>query len=263
MKSIGLDELATALGAYVDPHRISDLAPTGLQVSVNDPSQTIAKVALGVSANLALFRDAADWGADAIVVHHGLFWVSDDPEHDPARRFDARRAAFLGERQIGLLAYHLPLDAHPEVGNNAEIARRLGLVDVAHDFGDLAETDVKVGVVARAEPPLSLDDLVGKADALFERKVDVVPGDDRPIATVAIVSGGGSGLIYAAIERGVDAFLSGEGREWLPAVAREAGIAFLAAGHHASERFGVLALGGWITERFGLKTRFFPQQNPF
>lgn len=263
MGQIGIVELAATLDAYVDPHKIPDLAPTGLQVAAAHPDQSIAKLALGVSANLALFEDAADWGAGAILVHHGLFWSSDDPANDPARRFDEQRAAFLAERGMSLLAYHLPLDAHPEVGNNAEIARRLGLVDLSHDFGELPGTETKVGVTARAEPPLSLDDLVERVTRLLNRSVDVISGGPREIASIAIVSGGGSSLIYDAIARNVDAYLSGEGREWLPAIAREAQIHFVSAGHHASEMFGVQALGRWIETRFDLETRFFPQRNPF
>lgn len=263
MTTITLGGLAAALDAYVDPHRVPDLAPTGLQVGAEVAGRAVAKVALGVSANLALFRDAAAWDAEAVLVHHGLFWASDDPDNDPARRFDEERAGYLRDRGIALLAYHLPLDAHPEVGNNAEIARRLGLVDLVHDFGDLPGTEVKVGLVARAAPTLSVNDLVARANRVFGRAVDVVSGGRERVETVAVVSGGGQGLVYEAIEREVDAFVTGEGREWVPAVAREAGIAFVAAGHHASEVFGVRALGRWIEERFGVEARYFPQENPF
>ena len=263
MPTLSLDQLAAALDAYVDPHGIPDHATTGLQVRGTDGRTPVSRVALGVSANLALFREAADWGCQAVLVHHGLFWASDDPENDPARPFDERRAAFLRERGISLLAYHLPLDAHPEVGNNAEIARRLDLSDIAHDFGDLPETEVKVGVVGRADPPLRLDDLLARANRVFGQSAEVIAGGREPIRSLAIVSGGAPGLVYAAIARGVDAFVTGEGREWLPAVAREAGITVLVVGHHASEVFGVQALGRWLEERFGLEVRYFPQANPF
>ena len=164
---------------------------------------------------------------------------------------------------MSLAAYHLPLDAHPEVGNNAELARLLGLEIVAFDFGDLPETAVKVGLTARAEPPVARDELVARAAQVVGGPVHVIPGGPETIRTVAIVSGGGTGEIYEAIRRGVDLYLTGEGREWVPAVAREAGINFLAVGHHASEVFGVQALGRTIETRFGLQTRFFPQDNPF
>ena len=264
MASMSLDELAAALDAYVDPHRIPDFAPTGLQVRAAGADKAVGKVALGVSANLELFAAAAEWGADAVLVHHGLFWTSDDPEQEhPGRPFDEARAAFLRERGLSLFAYHLPLDAHPEVGNNAEIARRLGLEVLSFDFGDLPETDVKVGLVAGASPPLRLEELLGRVNRVFGQAAHVVVAGPEAIGTIAIVSGGGPGEIYAAIARGVDAYLTGEGREWVPAIAREAGITFLAAGHHASEVFGVQALGRWLTDRFGLETRFFAQANPF
>ncbi len=262
MAVVSLDDLAAALDAYVDPQRIPDHAPTGLQVP-GGPGAVVGKIALGVSANRPLFAAAADWGAEAVLVHHGLFWESDDPENDPARPFDERRAAFLRERGMALLAYHLPLDAHPEVGNNAEIARRLELTDVCHDFGDLPGTEVKVGLTARADPPLRADELLARVNQALGQPAQVVAGGPETIGTIAIVSGGATGLVYDAIARGVDAYLTGEGREWVPALAREAGITFIAAGHHATEVFGIQALGRWIKERFGVETRFFPQANPF
>ncbi len=262
MPTMPLDDLIAALDGYVDPNRIPDFAPTGLQVRGAE-APTVTKVALGVSANLALFRDAAAWGAELVLTHHGMFWATEDPELDPARRFDEARAAFLRERGMSLAAYHLPLDAHLEVGNNAELARLLGLEVVAFDFGDLPETAVKVGLTARAEPSVARDELVARTERLVAGPVHLIPAGPETIHTVAIVSGGGTGELYVAIERGVDLYLTGEGREWAPAVAREAGINFLVIGHHASEVFGVQALGRVIEARFGLQTRFFPQDNPF
>ena len=263
MAAVTLDELAAALDAYVDPHRIPDHAPTGLQVPGAGGNLEVRKVALGVSANLGLFAAAAAWGAEAVLVHHGLFWESDAPENDPARPFDDRRADFLRQRGMLLLAYHLPLDAHPEIGNNAEIARRLELTDVSHDFGDLPGTDVKVGLTARADPPLRLDELLARVNRVLGQPAQVIAGGAETVRTIAIVSGGATSLFYDAIARGVDAYLTGEGREWVPALAREAGVTFLAAGHHATEVFGVQALGRWLEGQFGLETRFFPQANPF
>ncbi len=262
MAVVPLDDLAAAIDDYVDPHRIPDHAPTGLQVP-GGPNAAVRKLALGVSANLELFAAAADWGAEAVLVHHGLFWDSDDPDNDPARAVDERRAAFLRERGIALLAYHLPLDAHPEVGNNAEIARRLELTDVCHDFGALEGTEVKVGLTARADPPLRLDELLARVNRVLGQPAQVIAGGRETVGTIAIVSGGATGLVYDAIARGVDAYLTGEGREWVPALAREGGVTFIAAGHHATEVFGVQALGRWIESRFGVEMRFFPQANPF
>lgn len=262
MPAMPLDDLIAALDAYVDPHRIPDFAPTGLQVRGAE-SPVISKIALGVSANLALFQDAAAWGAELVLTHHGMFWTVEDPELDPARRFDEARATFLREQGMSLAAYHLPLDAHPEIGNNAELARLLGLEVVAFDFGDLPETPVKVGLTARAEPPIARRDFAARAERVVGGPVQLIPGGPELIRTAAIVSGGGAGELYEAAARGLDLYLTGEGREWAPAVAREAGINFLVVGHHASEVFGVQALGRVIETRFGLQTRFFPQANPF
>lgn len=265
-RTVPLDDLIAALDAYVDPHRLPDFAPNGLQVRgrAAKDAAPVARVALGVSANLALFRAVAAGEAELVLTHHGLFALfapGDDP--DPARPFDEARAACLRDHRLSLAAYHLPLDAHPEVGNNAEIARRLGLIGIAHDFGDLPETAAKVGVTARADPPIPLAALSLRAAAVFGRPVDLVATGPDPIRTVAVVSGGGARELSAAIDRGLELFVSGEGREWAEAVAREAGISFLVAGHHASETFGVRALGAWLARRFALLTRYFPQPNPF
>lgn len=253
-------ELADALTAYVDPSAITDFAVTGLQVEGTRP---VTRLAVAVSANMRSFEDAAGWDADAILVHHGLFWESEDPENDPARPIDERRAAFLRERGMSLLAYHLPLDGHPEVGNNAEIARALGLSSPSFDFALMPETDIGIGLVAIAEPPISVGDLIARAEALFGQPPLVVPAGPDPVRTVAILSGGGASYAYEAIARGVDAYLTGEGREWTPALAREAGLTYIAVGHHASETAGVQSLARWAADRFGVETRFFPQENPF
>lgn len=263
MPTARLSDLAESLDRYVDPRRIPDFAKTGLQVAPEGTEPVVERVALGVSANLELFEAAAGWGAQAVLVHHGLFWESEDPENDPSRAFDARRAAVLRERGLALLAYHLPLDAHPEVGNNAEIARRLGLEVASFDFGDLPGTEAKIGLVARSSPPVKIEEMIDRIGRVFGRTPNVIAAGPPRIGTMAIVSGGGAGEIYAAIARGLDAYLTGEGREWLPAIAREGGITFFAAGHHASEVFGVQALGRWIETTFGIETRFFPQANPF
>jgi len=255
-----LDTLVAAVTAYVDPHAIPDYAVTGLQVRGAD---RVTKLAIGESANVDLFERAAAWGAEAVLVHHGLYWFSEDPDNDPAKPFDDARAAVLRRHGMSLLAYHLPLDAHPEVGNNTAIARRLGLEVASRDFAVLPDSEVAIGLVARAEPPLSPEELLARCEALFgQPPVAVMAGSER-IGSVAIVSGGGTSELYAAIRRGVDSYITGEGREWATSVAREAGIHLVAVGHHASEVFGVQDLGDWIAARFGVETRFFPQANPY
>ncbi|MDQ3045351.1 MAG: Nif3-like dinuclear metal center hexameric protein, partial [Chloroflexota bacterium] len=214
-------------------------------------------------ANLALFRLAATWNADLVLTHHGLFWEVEDPAVNPAKPFDERRARFLTEHGMSLAAYHLPLDAHPEVGNNAALAHGLGLTYIAHDFGDLSGTEVKVGVSARADPPISVDECFRRCERLCGQPVRLTHGGPELIETIGIISGGATSELYSAIDRGFDAFLTGEGREWAVAVAEEGGIHFLAAGHYATEVFGVRALGRWLTENYGLETRYFAIPNPY
>jgi putative NIF3 family GTP cyclohydrolase 1 type 2 len=164
---------------------------------------------------------------------------------------------------MSLLAWHLPLDAHPVVGNNAGIARRLGLAIEDEDFACLPEDGPCIGVVARSDPPVSLPVLADRARSVFGQEPVVVGVGGPGIGRVAIVSGGGASEIWSAIAHDVDLFISGEGREWTPGVAREAGIHAMVLGHHASETYGVQDLAAWIADRFPVETRFFPQSNPF
>lgn len=254
-------EFAGRVTKYVDPLSIPDYAPTGLQVESG--RQEVARVALAVSANLETAEAAADWNAQALVVHHGLFWHSHDPEHDPARPFDERRSAFLRANEVSLLAFHLPLDAHPEVGNNVQIAKRLGFSVESLDFAPLAGSGVPIGVIARAPLPMTPEQFSNLASDVFGQETVAVRAGDRVIERIAIVSGGGTNTFYEAIDRGVDALLTGEGREWTAPVSREAGVHFFAAGHHASEQFGIQALGDWIVREMGMEVRFFAQDNPF
>jgi len=264
--AVPLGDLVEALDAYVDPHRIPDFAPNGLQVVGHQggTDAPVRRVALGVSANRELIDAAVGWDADLVLTHHGLFGLyGTEDEPDPGRPFDEARAELLRARGISLAAYHLPLDAHPVVGNNVGIARALGLAVGAHDFGDLPDTAVKVGLTAVAAPPLPLAEVARRASDAFGSSSTLVAAGPDPVRTAAVVSGGGARELYPAIERGLDLFVSGEGREWSYAVAREAGVTLLVAGHHASETFGVRALGTWIEREFGLATRYFPQTNPF
>jgi dinuclear metal center YbgI/SA1388 family protein len=260
MVPLAPDEFAAAMTAYVDPHAIPDYAFTGLQVG---GERRIRRLAVAVSANLGTFEEAARWGADAVLVHHGLFWASEEPVTDPTRQFDERRAAFLREHGMSLLAYHLPLDAHPEVGNNIELARRLGLGEPTFDFAPIPGSAVAVGLVAKSEPAIPLEELVRRAAAVTGGAPAVVPGGPDPIRSIAVLSGGGSGHIYEAIAREVDAYVTGEGREWIPAIALEAGLTFVALGHHASETLGVQSLAAWAATNLGVETRYLPQSNQF
>lgn len=256
-----LGQIVAAITAYLDPAQMTDYCVNGLQVDggVSD----IERIAVGVSANMTLLQAAADWGAQAVLVHHGLYWFTDDPESDPARPIDDARARFLRNHGMSLLAWHLPLDAHPEVGNNAGIARRLGLDVESRDFACMPEAGACIGVIAAAPDGCSVAELADRCRDVFHQDPLVVDGGPHRIRRIAIVSGGGAGETWSAIARGVDAYISGEGREWVPGVARESGLHFLAIGHHASETYGVQDLASWVEAHFPVETRFFPQENPF
>ena len=244
-------EIENYLNTLLAVDRFEDYGPNGLQVEGRDDVQRIVS---GVTASLALIDAAIADGADTIVVHHGLFW----------RGQDGRLVGWLGERvrrlmthRINLFAYHLPLDAHPELGNNAQLGLRLGLAADAR-FGAQA-----LGFAAPAGANTSLAVLATRVQAaLGGRAPLVLPGDGRALARIGWCTGGAQGYFEAAIAAGVDAFLSGEVSEPQAHLARETGVAFLACGHHASECFGAPALAAQVAERFSLGHRFIEIANP-
>ncbi|MES2960662.1 MAG: Nif3-like dinuclear metal center hexameric protein [Pseudomonadota bacterium] len=245
------NELESYLQTLLAVDRFKDYGPNGLQV---EGRASLHRIVSGVTASLALIDAAVDAGADAILVHHGLFW----------RGQDGRLVGWLGERVrrlmahgINLFAYHLPLDAHAEFGNNAQFGARLGLVADAR-FG---EQDL--GFAAAAGQHNSLSTLVAHVQAaLGGRAPLVLPGDGRPLRRIGWCTGGAQGYFEAAIDAGVDAFLTGEVSEPQAHLARETGVAFLACGHHATECFGAPALAAHVAERFGLEHRFIEIANP-
>ena len=249
-----LTEIVAELDALLDIAAFSDYGPNGLQVQGADE---VSHVATGVSASLELFERAIAAGAQLIVTHHGLFWSGDDPRIVGARR---NRLRALLSADVSLAAYHLPLDAHPVVGNNALIAAGLGLVDSA-PFG--MHRGRAIGVRARAPGDgIAAADLVARLTTLTEREpIAFLGGPDR-VRTVGILSGGGARTVEEAIAAGLDAFITGEPAEWARATAREAGIHFIAAGHHATETFGPRALGEHLRERFGLAVTDIAVANP-
>ena len=245
------DEVTIYLETLLEPHRFDDYGPNGLQV---EGRAELHRIVSGVTASLALIDAAIEDGADAILVHHGLFW----------RGQDGRLVGWLGERvrrlmahDINLFAYHLPLDVHPVYGNNAQLGLRLGLVADAR-FGAQA-----LGFAGPAGDNTSVDALAARAQAaLGGRAPLVLPGDGRALARIGWCTGGAQGFFEAAIAAGVDAFLTGEVSEPQAHVARETGIAFLACGHHATECFGAPALASHVAEHFGLAHRFIEIANP-
>jgi dinuclear metal center YbgI/SA1388 family protein len=244
------NEIESCLATLLAVERFKDYGPNGLQV---EGRAEVARIVSGVTASRALIDAAIQWRADAIVVHHGLFW----------RGQDGRLVGWLAERVkrlmahgINLFAYHLPLDAHAELGNNAQLGARLGLVADAR-FG---EQDL--GFAGPAAGERSLDALASRVQAALGRAPLVLAGDGRAIDRIGWCTGGAQGYFEAAIGAGCDAFITGEVSEPQAHLARETGVAFLACGHHATERYGAPAVAAHVAERFGLEHRFIDIENP-
>lgn len=243
-------EIDRYLDDLLSPQGFRDYGPNGLQVEGKPDVRTLVS---GVTASLALIDAAIADGADAILVHHGLFW----------RGQDGRLTGWLKERVarlivhgINLYAYHLPLDAHAELGNNAQFGARLGLAADAR-FGDQ-----ELGFIGDAQALASIDALGAAVGIALGRAPLVLPGDGRPIRRIAWCTGGAQGWFEAAVAAGADAYLTGEVSEPQAHLARETGVAFLACGHHATERYGAPAVAAHVAERFGLAHRFIDLDNP-
>ncbi len=244
------DELMRALDAELEPERFRDYCPNGLQV---EGRREIRRIVSGVTASLALVDAAIETGADLLLVHHGYFWKGEPAVVTGMRRERLRR---LLHHEVNLVAYHLPLDAHPDLGNNAQLARRLDFVVE----GVLREDGVgQYGRPARAMSGAALRDHLSAA---LGREALWVPGGDHPIERIAWCTGGAQSLLTEAAALGVDAYISGEISEQTTHEARELGVHYFAAGHHATERYGASALGEWCARRFGLEHRFIEIDNP-
>lgn len=247
--SVATADVVRYLDEALEAARFKDYCPNGLQV---EGRPRIGKVVAGVTACQALLDAAVARGADAVLVHHGYFWRGENPALVGIRQ---RRIKTLLDHGINLLAYHLPLDAHPELGNNAQLARRLGLVAE----GRFGEQDI--GWIGRPDVELTLSGLAGRAAQALDR-LPLVVGEDKPLRRIAWCTGGAQGYLEAAIAAGADAYISGEISEPTVHLARESGVAYLACGHHATERYGVQALAARLAERFGLEWEFVDIDNP-
>ncbi len=246
---VSLEELVGYLDGLLGAQGTADYAPNGLQV---EGRAEVRRLVTGVSACEALLREAVAEGADAVLVHHGWFWKG---EPAPVVGMRRRRLALLLRHDISLLAYHLPLDRHPQLGNNAQLGRVLGLAGEA-----VAEEGLLWEAVL--EPPASLQALAGRVAEALGRAPLVVAAGEHPVRRLCWCTGAAQGLIHAAAARGADAFLSGEIAERTVHEARELGVHYLAAGHHATERYGVQALGEHLAQRFGLEHRYVELDNP-
>lgn len=242
-------DLIRDLNTLLTPENYRDYAPNGLQV---EGRGEVTRVVTGVTACFELIRRAAELKADLLLVHHGWFWKHEDPRITGLK---GRRVRELIAADINLAGYHLPLDDHPEFGNNALLGRALDFTET----GRFGEMDLgRLGSTA----PVTVHDLTLKITKVLKRPPLVVGPADKVIRRVAWCSGAAQDMIEEAAIAGCDAFVSGEISERTTHIAREAGITYFAAGHHATERFGIRALGEWIAREKGLEVTFVDIDNP-
>lgn len=246
-------DLLQALDALLMPERFKDYGPNGLQV---EGRTEIRRLVSGVTASRALIESAIAARADAVLVHHGLFWRGQDGR---VVGWMKQRLALLLAHDINLFAYHLPLDAHPELGNNAQLASRLGW-RVTGRFG---EQDL--GFLGERSDGAEFSEAAALArhvELALGRSVTCVPGAGRPLRRLAWCSGGAQSYFESAVAAGADAFLTGEISEPQAHLARECGVAFLACGHHATERYGAPAVAAAVASQLGLEHQFIEVDNP-
>lgn len=251
-KQISRDVLVQYLAQALNIAQYKDYCPNGLQV---EGRATISRIVSGVTASAALIEAAIAEKADAILVHHGYFWRGEDP---CITGMKGRRIRRLLENNINLLAYHLPLDGHPQWGNNAQLGKVLGLAgEAAFAEGRLAwlgkDAEGTAGTLA---------DLAGRIEARLQRKPLVIGDMAMPVNMIGWCTGGAQGMIEDAAAAGASVYISGEISEQTVHAARELGIAYVSAGHHATERYGVQAVGAHLAQQFGIAHLFVEVPNP-
>ncbi|PVZ16094.1 MULTISPECIES: Nif3-like dinuclear metal center hexameric protein [unclassified Pseudomonas] len=250
--AVALDTLVQEADRYLNAASIQDYCPNGLQV---EGRPQVMRIVSGVTASQALVDAAIEARADLLLVHHGYFWKGENPCITGMKQ---RRLKALLRHDISLLAYHLPLDVHPEVGNNAQLALHLG-IEVE---GPLDPANPRVVGLAGALPePVSAQEFAARVERVLGRAPLLVEGK-RAVQRIGWCSGGGQGYIDQAIAAGVDLYLTGEASEQTYHSARENGVSFIAAGHHATERYGVQALGEYLARRFAVEHVFIDCPNP-
>ena len=244
-------ELQTYCDTLLTPGNWDDYCPNGLQVEGERP---VRRLVSGVTASLALIEAAAAWEADALLVHHGWFWKGESPRLTGLK---GRRARALLRSGMSLLAYHLPLDAHPEIGNNAGLARRLGIAEAR-------ATSAGRGLVWQGilDPPLIGEQFAERIARQLDRPPLHLAVRSGPISALAWCTGAAQGFFEEAAGLGVEAYLSGEISEQTLHQAQELGLDYFAAGHHATERYGVRTLGERLAAEFGCAHRFIDLKNP-
>ncbi len=250
--AVALTTLVEEADRFLNAAKMPDYCPNGLQV---EGRPQVRRIVSGVTASQALLDAAVEAQADVVLVHHGYFWKNEDPCVVGIKQ---RRLKTLLCNDISLLAYHLPLDVHPEVGNNVQLARLLGLtVEGALE----PDNPRSVGLVGSLDTPLAPADFMQRVQNALGREPLMVEGPGL-IRRVAWCTGGAQGYIDQAVTAGVDAYLTGEISEPTVHIARENGLSFFAAGHHATERYGVQALGEYLAKRFAIEHLFIDCPNP-
>ena len=245
-----LTELRDYIASKLETSRFRDYCPNGMQI---EGREEVRRIASGVTASQRLIEAATEWGADAILVHHGYFWRNEDPAISGIKK---RRIAHLLHHDISLLVYHLPLDAHAELGNNTQLGHRLGWVEQGR-FGEQ-----NIACYGELVQPQPLAQLGLHIEHNLQRAPQVIGESDQLVRRIAWCTGAAQSYFEAAISLGVDAFLTGEISEQNVHIARETGVAFIAAGHHATERYGVQALGEHLASQYAVEHRFFDLDNP-
>jgi dinuclear metal center YbgI/SA1388 family protein len=250
--AVALSTLVDEADRYLGSARIQDYCPNGLQV---EGRPQVRRIVSGVTASQALLDAAVEASADLVLVHHGYFWKGENPCVTGMKQ---RRLKTLLKHDISLLAYHLPLDIHSEVGNNAQLAQQLEITVEGPLDPDNPRT---VGLVGSLDEAMTPRDFARRVQSALGREPLLIEGEGM-IRRVGWCTGGGQGYIDQAVLAGVDLYLSGEASEQTFHSARENGISFIAAGHHATERYGVQALGDYLARRFALEHLFIDCPNP-
>lgn len=250
MNNLALEQL---LNEKLNSATITDYAPNGLQV---EGRSQVKKIITGVTASQALIDYAVSQNADAILVHHGYFWKNENP---CIRGMKGKRIKTLLQNEINLYAYHLPLDVHPELGNNAQLAKLLNI----ENLQPLEQGKYSIPVYGTFRQPISSEELAQRIEQQLQR-LPLFCSQNAPhlIRTVGLCTGGGQGYIDLVAQQGLDAFITGEVSEQTIHSAQEQGIHFFAAGHHCTERYGVKALGEWLAQYHGFEVEFKDIYNP-
>ena len=247
---VRINELTHYTQQLLQVERFKDYCPNGLQIA---GKAEINKIVTGVTASMALLEAAQQANADLILVHHGYFWRNEDSRIIGIKR---NRIAFLLKNDLNLVAYHLPLDAHPTLGNNAQLGKVLG-IEVAGYSGDL-----NIIAYGDLDKPITLYEFVKKMEAKLQRTPLVIGDLQKMVRKIAWCTGAAQGYIDAAIELGVDVYISGEISEQITHQSVESGVSYISAGHHVTERYGVQALGEHLADKFNIKHEFIDINNP-